>query len=135
MPYKCSEISPAQTLPSPASSPHILLCGDDARIVLPLHRALLYHGFRVQTAAYRELEAIWKQGRHPIILLEVTGQQSIERAIAAALQIKSIDNQQFVGYLADDFLRSYGGLAGDAIFPRTINELVIELRRHLHIEA
>jgi len=115
---------------SPSHSPHparILLSGDNARTVLPLHHSLLAQGLRVQFAAYYELETIWKQHRHPIVLLEVSGHHSVETAVNAAIRIKRQDPHQFVGYLADPDLYT-SGLAGDAIFPRTSEQLVEALQ-------
>jgi len=109
--------------------PSILLSGDNARSVLPLHRTLLDQGFHVQFAAYYELETAWKQHRQPIVLLEVSGAHSVEAAVNAAIELKRHDPRQFVGYLADPILHS-SGLAGDAIFPRTPESLIRALRNH-----
>jgi hypothetical protein len=114
----------------PGDLPSILLSGDNARTVLPLHHSLLNQGFRVQFAAYYELEAAWKRHRHPIVLLEVSGAHSVEAAVNAAMELKRHDPHQFVGYLADPVLHT-SGLAGDAIFPRASEDLVKALRNHL----
>ncbi|MFZ0662367.1 MAG: hypothetical protein WAM66_06705 [Acidobacteriaceae bacterium] len=120
---------------SPYTSPtdslfQILLCGDNARTALMLHNALVNEGFRVQLASgYHELETIWQQCRHPMVLLEVSGLQSVEAAVRTALRLKHHDPQQFVGYLADPVLET-SGLAGDAIFPRTSDQLARALKQH-----
>ncbi len=113
----------------PSESPLILLSGDNARTVLPLHRSLLGQGFRVQFAPYFELETEWKLHRHPVVLLEVSGAHSVETAITAALELKRHDPHQFVGYLADPLLHT-SGLAGDAVFPRDPDQLGDALRNH-----
>lgn len=109
--------------------PLILLSGDNARTVIPLHRSLLNEGFRVQFAAYYELEMEWKLHRHPVVLLEVAGAHSVETAIKAALKLKRHDPQLFVGYLADPLLHT-SSLAGDAVFPRDAAQLAKALRTH-----
>ena len=109
--------------------PLILLSGDNARTVIPLHRSLLQGGFRVQFAAYYELELEWKLHRHPIVLLEVSGVHGVETAIKEAIKLKRHDPQQFVGYLADPLLYT-SGLAGDAVFPRDAEHLTTALRNH-----
>jgi len=112
------------------TSPLILLSGDNNRTTALLHDSLTDEGFQVQLAAgYQDLEALWQQRRHPMILLEVSGPQSVEAAVDTALSLKRQDPQQFVGYLADPVLHT-SGLAGDAIFPRTPDQLACALRRH-----
>ena len=112
------------------TSPLILLSGDNDRTTALLHDSLTDEGFQVQLAAgYQDLEALWQQRRHPMILLEVSGPQSVEAAVHTALSLKRQDPQQFVGYLADPVLHT-SGLAGDAIFPRTPDQLASALRRH-----
>jgi len=111
-------------------SPLILLSGDNDRTTTLLHDSLTDEGFQVQLAAgYHDLETLWQQRRHPMILLEVSGPQSVEAAVDTALSLKRQDPQQFVGYLADPVLHT-SGLAGDAIFPRTPDQLACALRRH-----
>ena len=112
------------------TSPLILLSGDNNRTTALLHDSLTDEGFQVQLAAgYQDLETLWQQRRHPMILLEVSGSQSVEAAVDTALSLKRRDPQQFVGYLADPVLHT-SGLAGDAIFPRTPDQLASALRRH-----
>jgi hypothetical protein len=95
-----------------------------------LHQALCDDGFRVQLAApYRNLELTWREQRPAMVLLEVSGAHSVEAAVHAALELKRLDPLQFIGYVADPVLHS-SGLAGDAIFPRTSEQLAKELRRH-----
>jgi hypothetical protein len=127
--YACSNFSPSET--SSRKSPLILLCGDNQRTLTALHRVLGEQNFLVQFTGYDKLLATWKQDRHPIVLLEVQGLQSVEKAIRAALEIKHLDTNQFVGYLADPDLQAYGGLAGDGIFSRNAEELAQELRAYL----
>ena len=111
-------------------SPFILLSGDNARTASLLHDSLAGEGFHVQLApGYPELETIWRQQRHPMVLLEVSGPQSVEAAVKTALRLKRHDPQQFVGYLADPVLHT-SGLAGDAIFPRSPDQLASALKRH-----
>ena len=114
--------------------PQILLSGDNTRTALSLHQALLDQGFNVQfAAAYSDLEPLWQQQRHSVVLLEVSDVRSVEAAVNAALQLKRHDSQQFVGYLADPILR-ISGLAGDAIFPRTSEQLAMALKSHFRDE-
>ena len=113
-----------------AESPQILMAGDNARTAIILHQALAQAGFRVELAAgYHELEDLWQQQRHPMILLEISSPQAVEAAIHTALQLKYQDPQQFVGYIADPLLHT-SGLAGDAIFPRGSEKLTRALRQH-----
>jgi CheY-like chemotaxis protein len=120
----------AQSNSADLTSPRILLSGDNDRTTALLHDSLTDEGFQVQLASgYRDLEILWQQRRHPMILLEVSGPQSVEAAVHTALSLKRQDPQQFVGYLADPVLHT-SGLAGDAIFPRTPDQLASALRRH-----
>ena len=113
-------------------SPLILLSGDNARTATLLHDSLTEEGFCVHLApGYHELETLWQQQRYPMVLLEVSGPQSVEAAVKTALTLKRHDPQQFVGYLADPVLHT-SGLAGDAIFPRTPDQLASALRRHFN---
>jgi hypothetical protein len=131
--YACSSFSPGET--SSRKSSLILLCGDNQRTLTTLHRVLGEQNFLVQFTGYDNLLATWKQDRHPIVLLEVQGPQSVERAIKAALDIKHLDSNQFVGYLADPDLQAYAGLAGDGIFSRNAEELAHELKQQLKLES
>ena len=111
-------------------SPLILLSGDNDRTTALLHDSLTDEGFHVQLAPrYHDLKTLWQQQRHPMVLLEVSGPQGVEAAVDTALSLKRRDPQQFVGYLADPVLHT-SGLAGDAIFPRTPDQLASALRRH-----
>ncbi|MGH9586216.1 MAG: hypothetical protein ACRD3F_04655 [Acidobacteriaceae bacterium] len=114
-----------------AEPPQILMAGDNARTAIILQQALSQAGFRVELAAgYHELEDLWEQQRHSMVLLEVSGPQAVEAAIHTALRLKYQDPRQFVGYIADPLLQT-SGLAGDAIFPRGSDKLTRALRRHL----
>lgn len=122
-----------------SSSPLILLAGDNPRAARALHRALLGHGFRVQsTPTYRELYAVWTQQRHSqagaMVLLDVPGGHAVEAAVETALKFKRDDPQQFVAYLADPVLHT-SGLAGDAVFPRNADQLAQALRSQLRQQA
>jgi hypothetical protein len=111
-------------------TPLILLSGDNDRTTTLLHHSLADEGFQVQRApGYHDLETLWQQQRHPMVLLEVSGPQGVEAAVDTALNLKRRDPQQFVGYLADPVLHT-SGLAGDGIFPRTPDQLASALRRH-----
>jgi hypothetical protein len=108
----------------------ILLSGDNARSTLLLHQALLSEGLHVDLApTYPDIDGMWQQRRHQLVLLEVSGAHGVEAAVSAALQLKRRDPLQFVAYAADPLLHS-SGLAGDAIFPRTSEHLAEALRRH-----
>lgn len=112
------------------NSPLILLSGDNERTASMLHRALCEDGFRVQFAApYHELEPVWRHRRPSMVLLEVSGAHSVEAAVNEALKLKRLDPLQFVGYVADPALHT-SGLAGDAIYPRSSDELAKALRDH-----
>jgi hypothetical protein len=114
-----------------ADPPLILLSGDNTRTAFMLHQALLEEGFLTEFAApYHAMESIWREQRHPVVLLEVSGAHGVEDAVNAALHLKRIDPLQFVGYVADPVLHN-SGLAGDAIFPRSSARLAEALRRHL----
>jgi len=116
-------------------SPQILLSGDNARTALILRQALAGEGFCVELAAgYHELEDLWQQHRHPMVLLEVSGPQAVEPAVHTALRLKYQDPQQFVGYIADPVLQA-SGLAGDGIFPRASDKLTRALKRHFGQQA
>jgi hypothetical protein len=112
------------------SAPHILFASDNHRVAGPLHRSLQQAGFHVQLAQdYYELESLWQQHRHRVVLIEVSSLHSIEAAVDVAMRLKRHDANQFVGYLADPILRT-SGLAGDAIFPRNSPHLSQALREH-----
>jgi hypothetical protein len=131
---KNTRSNPSSETPTP-SSPLILLSGDNARTALILCNALVDKGFRVHLAPdFHELETIWQQHRHPVVLLEVSGPQSVEAAVRTALRLKHHDPQQFVGYLADPVLQT-SGLAGDAIFPRTSDQLARALKQYFELPA
>lgn len=129
--FQCSEFSSSSTSTAdPEHFPLIMLSGDNARTAYNLHRALRDEGFDVQFAApYHELEPMWRELRPPMVLLEVSGPHSVEAAVHAALRLKRLDPLQFIGYVADPALHT-SGLAGDAIFPRTSDQLADALRRH-----
>jgi hypothetical protein len=120
------------SIPDEASNPPlILLSGDNARTASMLHQALLNEGFPIELAApYQAMENVWREQRHPVVLLEVSGAHSVEDAVSAALSLKRIDPLQFVAYIADPVLHT-AGLAGDAIFPRSSAKLAEALRRYL----
>lgn len=118
---------PISREPLPASS-LILLTGDNVRTTALLHQSLVSEGFHVQLAAnYQEVEALWLKQRYRMVLLEVSGPQGAEAAVKVALSLKRHNPQQFIGYLADPILHT-SGLAGDAIFPRTPDQLVRALK-------
>jgi hypothetical protein len=48
--------------------------------------------------------------------------------------LKRQDPLLFIGYIADPILHT-SGLAGDAIFPRSAEQLASALRRHLALES
>lgn len=126
--------NPFEDIPS-NTPPLILLSGDNTRTALLLQEGLIHEGFRVQLASgYDELEALWRQQRHPMVLLEVSRPQSVEAAVTTALNLKRRDPRQFVGYLADPLLQT-SGLAGDAIFPRASGQLARALKRHFGARA
>ncbi|HEX5236319.1 MAG TPA: hypothetical protein VFW25_13415 [Silvibacterium sp.] len=133
---KNQQNSPHQTCPESFadSSPVVLLSGDNTRSALMLHQALVNHGLRVHFApSYDELEPLWQQHRNsaasPIVLLEVSGAHAVEPAVHAALQLKHRDPLLFIGYVADPTLHT-SGLAGDAIFPRSPDQLANALQHH-----
>ncbi|MGB7189621.1 MAG: hypothetical protein WBD10_05755 [Acidobacteriaceae bacterium] len=120
---------------SPTPPSLILLCGDNTRTTLRLGQALVEEGFGVELASgYPELEAQWRQRRHPVVLLEVSGPQAVEDAVNAALSLKRRDPRQFVGYLADPGFQT-SGLAGDGIFPRASRPLAMALKRFFASQA
>jgi hypothetical protein len=113
-----------------SSFPDILLASDNIRVGESLRRKLREEGFAIHLApSYHALELLWQQQRHPVILLEVSNIHAVDAAVDAAMRIKRRDSRQFVGYLADPILRT-SGLAGDAIFPRSLDLLPGALRTH-----
>lgn len=125
--------TPTPTPDRTSEPPLILISGDNTRTAFMLHQALLEEGFLSEFAApYHTMETVWREQRHPIVLLEVSGAHSVEDAVNAALRLKRIDPLQFVGYVADPLLYT-AGLAGDAIFPRSSAKLAEALRRQLAV--
>jgi hypothetical protein len=113
-----------------SSFPDILLASDNIRVGESLRQRLREEGFAIHLApSYHALEFLWQQQHHPMILLEVSNIQAVDAAVDAAMRIKRRDARQFVGYLADPILRT-SGLAGDAIFPRSLELLPGALRSH-----
>jgi hypothetical protein len=118
-----------------APFPPILLASDNPRVAESLQKKLIDEGFSVHLApSYQALEPLWQQHRHGLVLLEVSNVHSVEAAVNAAMNIKRHDAGQFVGYLADPILRT-SGLAGDAIFPRTLHLIPQAIRRHFAQET
>lgn len=116
------------------SLPLILLSGDNSSSALTLHHSLLNHGLDVRFApSYDQLESLWEQHRDSkaslIVLLEVSGAHAVETAVQSALQLKHRDPLLFIGYIADPALHT-SGLAGDALFPRSADQLAIALQSH-----
>lgn len=115
--------------------PPILLASDNLRVPDAVHRILKAAGFIVQLAGgYNELEPLWRQHRQGVVLLEVSGPQSVEAAVETAIRLKTHDAHQFVGYVADPMLRALG-LDGDAIFTPTLHRLPKALRDYFCPEA
>jgi PleD family two-component response regulator len=113
------------------AEPSILLASDSERHGNTMHRALEQHGFAVQFAGdYAQVDSLLHQRRFDVVLLEVTGQDAVEPAVAAALRVKRGNAGQFVGYLADAALQT-SGLAGDAVFSRNVARLPEALRRRI----
>ncbi len=93
-----------------------------------MHRALRQQGFAVEFAGdYGQVTALLQTRRFDVVLLEVTGEHAVEPAVAAALEVKRGNAQQFVGYLADASLET-SGLAGDAVMPRSAAKVEDALR-------
>jgi hypothetical protein len=110
--------------------PNILLASDNSRSAHALYRTLSDEGFAVQVApSYNAVQILWQQHRHPVVLLDVSNIQAVDAAIDTALSLKRSHPAQFVAYLADPILRT-SGLAGDAIFPRNLQQLPQALRKH-----
>jgi CheY-like chemotaxis protein len=108
--------------------PPILLASDNPRVPDFLQRVLEREGFIIQLArGYEEIEPLWREHRQDVVLLEVSGPQSVEAAVEMAIRLKTHDARQFVGYVADPILRAIG-LDGDAIFAPRLQRLPQELR-------
>lgn len=115
--------------------PSILLASDNLRVPDSIHRILEAAGFIVQLAGgYHELEPLWQKHRQDVVLLEVSGPQSVESAVDTAIRLKTHDARQFVGYVADPMLRAIG-LDGDAIFPPSLHRLPQALRDYFCPES
>ncbi len=112
-----------------SSSPRILFSSDDYLLASPIRDVLRKGGFHVDLASsYQQLEQVWPSLRPEIVLFEVSRPDSIEPATASALRIKRLDASQFIGYLADANLRTFG-LTGDAILSRDVTLLPETLRQ------
>jgi CheY-like chemotaxis protein len=112
----------------PPPEPSILLASDSERHGNTMHRALEQHGFAVEYAgSYAQLDSLLRERQFDVVLLEVTGEDAVEPAVAAALRVKRGHAGQFVGYLAASSLGT-SGLAGDAVFPRNAARLPEALR-------
>ncbi len=99
-----------------------------------MRRLLENAGFKVEYAGdYSRLDGALMRQEFDVILLEVTGEHAVEAAVETALRVKRANARQFVGYLADPALHS-SGLAGDGIFPRSVNRLSTVLRGLLAVE-
>lgn len=108
--------------------PSILLATDKAREGSSLDRALREQGFEVAFAGdYSGIQPMLTRQDFDVVLLEVSGEDAVEEAVAAALRVKRTKAGQFVGYVADAALLS-SGLAGDGIFPRSATGLPAALR-------
>jgi len=114
-----------------SESPRILLGSDNRNLISAVSNALLKAGFHVDTANdYTDLETLWRQSRHEVVLIEVSHHDSIESATGSALHIKRQNAQQFIAYLADASLQM-SGLTGDAILSRDTTRLPQALREAL----
>lgn len=103
--------------------PSILLASNTEQLDSSLHQALKKEGFEVACAGpYSGIQKLLSRQEFDVVLLEVTGEDAVEDAVATALRIKRANSDQFVGYLADSALDAMG-LAGDGIFPRSANQL------------
>lgn len=103
--------------------PSILLASDTEQLGSSLHQALKEQGFEVAYAgSYSGIQKLLSRQEFDVVLLEVSGEYSVEDAVAAALCVKRANSDQFVGYVADSSLDAMG-LAGDGIFPRNANQL------------
>lgn len=103
--------------------PSILLASDTEQLGSSLHQALKEQGFEVAYAgSYSGIQKLLSRQEFDVVLLEVSGEYSVEDAVSAALRVKRANSDQFVGYVADSSLHAMG-LAGDGIFPRSANQL------------
>ena len=110
-------------------NPSILFATDKEKEGSSLHRALREEGFEVAFAGeYTGIPTILNRQNFDMVLLEVSGEEAVEDAVAAALRVKRAKVGQFVGYVADPALLS-SGLAGDGVFPRSVTGLTAALRR------
>jgi hypothetical protein len=110
------------------SFPTILLASDSENPGSFMHGLLQAQGFITDYAGfYSEVGPRLASEQFDVILLEVTTTESVEAAVAVALQVKRGQPGQFVGYLADSMLDT-AGLAGDAVFPRSAARLPEALR-------
>lgn len=108
--------------------PTILLASDSEHWGRLMHGLLQAQGFPTEYAGSYPQAGSWiTTDPFDVVLLEVTTTESVEAAVAAALQVKRARPGQFVGYLADPALDT-AGLAGDAIFPRSSVKLPEALR-------
>ncbi len=127
-PKSFNEVSYSKPNLTGSDCPPILLASDNPRMPDFLQRVLEREGFIVQLARdYEEIEAIWREHRQDVVLLEVSGPQSVEAAVDMAIRLKTHDARQFVGYVADPILRAIG-LDGDAIFAPRLQRLPQDLR-------
>lgn len=111
-------------------TPSILLATDREKGGSSLHRALREEGFEVAFAEdYAGIPTMLNRQDFDVVLLEVSGEDTVEDAVAAALRVKRAKIGQFVGYVADPALLS-SGLAGDGVFPRSATGLTTALRRY-----
>jgi len=117
------------------TSPHILLAGDNQKSAEATRQTILQAGFRVQLAdSYSGLDALLTEHGHEVVLLEVSGPNTVEEAVETAMRLKRENAEQFVGYLADPILH-VNGLAGDAVFPRTAHQLEEALQSFFGVDA
>ena len=108
----------------------ILFASDSERHGSHMHRAMEEQGLTVEYAGdYSRVDSRLKERRYAMVLLEVTGEHAVEPAVAAALNVKRSNAEQFVGYLADANLDT-SGLAGDAVLPRSGAKLKERLRQY-----
>jgi hypothetical protein len=109
-------------------NPSILLASDKQR-ESSLQRVLREEGFEVAFAGdYAGISRMLDGQDFDVVLLEVSGEDAVEDAVAAALWVKRARAGQFVGYVADSSLLT-SGLAGDGVFPRSNTGLPAALRR------
>jgi len=110
--------------------PRILLAGENLRALERMYRGLQQDGLEVRMVhGLAAAVAAWVEQRQPVVLLDVPDLAAVEPAIDAAVAIKRRDRDQFVGYLAEESFPT-GGLTGDAIFPRSAQQLPVQLRAY-----